>query len=102
MAFKLSKTNNFNTKVEVVTPTESGEQKWSFTGTFRILPADEDLAGKDYVDAIFVGAQGVPVEDGISEADLLNLLKKRPDTRNAIVSAYNKAVVKKNQTSSLF
>lgn len=102
MAFKLTKTNNFKTKVDVVTPTDGGDVKWSFTGEFRIVLAGEDLEGKDYIDVIFVGASGVPADDDISQDELMEMLKKRPDTRNAIVSAYNKAVVKKNQTSNLF
>lgn len=101
MAFKLSKSNNFKTKVEVITPTDSGEAKWSFTAEFRIMTAEES-AKEDFFETALVSVEGVPVEDGISQTDVLEILKSRPDTRNAIIKAYNAAVVKKNQPNSLF
>jgi len=46
------------------------------------------------------GAEGVEV-DGMSEAELLEYLRKRPDTRHAIQRRYREEVIKKNQGGSL-
>lgn len=102
MAFKLTKTNNFKTQVEVVTPLDDGEHKWKFRAEFRILVRDDQPDVQDFLDKVLVSVEGVPVEDDIQPDEVIHMLKSRPDTRNALVSAYNKAVVKKNQTSSLF
>ncbi|HBX36219.1 MAG TPA: hypothetical protein DEG76_02470 [Pseudohongiella sp.] len=102
MAFKLTKTNNFKTAVNVVTPTDGKDQKWSFTAEFKIIGKDEAEPQVDFLDQALVSVEGVPADDSITQDELLTLVKSRPDTRNALLSAYTKAVVKKNQTSSLF
>lgn len=102
MAFKLTKTNNFKTKVDVITPDGDEEIEWSFKAEFRIFTRDEQVAQKDFLDSILVGVEGIPTEEELSREELLHLVKSRPDTRNALTSAYSRAVVKKNQTSNLF
>lgn len=103
MAFKLTKTNNFKTPVEVVTPLGDGTHKWKFTAEFKVFVKDDNQPEvKDFLDNVLVSVEGVPVDDGIQQDEVIEMLKARPDTRNALISAYNKALVKKNQTSNLF
>lgn len=102
MAFKLTKTNNFKTAVNVVTPTDGKDQKWSFTAEFKIVGKNEVDNNIDFLEQILVSVEGVPMDESITQDEIREVLLSRPDTRNAIQSAYSKAVVKKNQASSLF
>jgi len=102
MAFVLKKDNRFKTKVEVVTPTENGDQKWSFMATLQIQTRSDDNTGGDALDKILVAVEGVPAEEGVSQEEILEMLRSRGDTRAAIFAAYQKAVVKKNQAGSYF
>lgn len=99
MAFILKKDNTFKTKVKVSTPVDDRHHEWEFTAEFRILSSD-DVAEGDALDRALVSVAGVPAEDGITEQELMDLLKHRGDTRAALWQAYNKAVVKKNQGGS--
>lgn len=108
--FKLSKNTTFKRPVTVVTPTDDGETKGTFTARFKRLPqsrVDEILSGyaddesdTSLLDEILVGVEGIADEHGNPLPDndeTLAAVKDDSCARVALVAEYFKAITKKNQ-----
>ncbi|HWK54632.1 MAG TPA: hypothetical protein VNR18_09695 [Hyphomicrobiales bacterium] len=105
LKLRLSGTNEFETRVTVKTPVDSGEVEWSFKARFQILTDDLIKQGKvNIITDALLGVsdfEGIEIPDGVTPAELLALVRGRPDACPAILNRYRADVVKKNQGSSL-
>jgi len=107
--FKVQKNSIFKRQVTVITPTDDGETKGTFTARFKRIPhsqieaamssADVD-ADLTLLDKVLVGVEGIADEDGNplpDNDDTISLIKEDSCARTATVSEYFAATIKKNQ-----
>ena len=108
--FKLQTNPTFKRSVTVVTPTDNGDTKGTFTATFNRLPQsriDQILADRmdgdsdsSILDEVLANVDGIADENGNampSNDETLNLVKDDSCARIALVSEYFSAITKKNQ-----
>lgn len=101
MAFILKKTNDFIVEVSVSTPLDDKVVEWKFKAKFKVLTGDDVKAGQGSIlEHGLISVEGVNAEEGLSDSDILALVKSRPDTSAALVRAYNENLSKKNRGSS--
>ncbi len=108
--FKLSSNATFKRQITVVTPTDDGETKGTFTAKFKRLPQSridqilssytDDESDASLLDEILVSVEGIADEDGnpmLSDDTTLSKVKDDSCARVALVAEYFKAITKKNQ-----
>lgn len=107
--FKLSSNTTFKRQVTVVTPTDTGDTKGTFTAQFRRLPqsrVDEVLTNavegdtdRGLLDEILVSVEGIADAEGNelpSSEETLKAVMDDACARVALVASYFDAIQKKN------
>ena len=108
--FKLSTNATFKRPITVITPTDEGETKGTFTAQFKRLPQSridqvlggyaDDESDASLLDEILVSVEGIADETGNpmpSDDTTLAAVKDDSCARVAMVAEYFKAITKKNR-----
>ncbi len=103
--FKLNTRRTFKYPVQVTVFDGENEVSGKFTAEFKVLPTTELSApeneGKRLLDLVLVNVHDVevPGDDGqpLQGEALTEALKADPATSNALISAYQESITKKNR-----
>lgn len=103
--FTLNTRRTFKYPVQVTIFDGEKEVTGKFTGEFKVMPNTElskpENEGKRLLDLVFVNAYDIEVagDDGrpLQGEALLEALKADPATSNALISAYQESITKKNR-----
>ncbi|MFP8968569.1 hypothetical protein ACKC9G_18450 [Pokkaliibacter sp. CJK22405] len=97
MKFKLTKDRQFVRTVTVLVPNESGgHDEQTLTARFKIADVETVMSSaQPLLDLVLVGLQDCEDSD-MSEAEMLEAVKKDVCAAPALVREYNDAVAKKN------
>lgn len=103
--FKINTQRTYKYPVAVTIFDGEKEETGKFTAVFKVLPhsavKDPDLVDKNLLDLVLVDVEGVevPGADGkpLQGKDLLQALRDDPSVHNALMTAYQESITKKNR-----